>query len=67
MEGGYKVASFKVMNQCFVKLDRFNGTNLTLWRDRMKFLLTALNILFILCGKKIIGITCDTWPRRIII
>jgi len=36
------------MNQDFVKLDRFDGTNFTRWQDKMKFLLTALKIFYVL-------------------
>jgi hypothetical protein len=48
MEGGSDVTGFKVMNQDFVKLDRFDGTNFTRWPDKMKFLLTALKIFYVL-------------------
>lgn len=41
-------ATFKVMNQDFLKLDKFDGTNFTHWQDKMKFLLTALKIFYIL-------------------
>ena len=37
-----------VMNQELVKLDRFDGTNFTRWKDNMMFLLTALKISYIL-------------------
>jgi len=36
------------MNQDFVKLDKFDGTNFTRWQDKMKFLLTALKIFYVL-------------------
>lgn len=36
------------MNQGFVKLDRFDGTNFTRWQDKMKFLLIVLNIFYVL-------------------
>ena len=42
------VATIKLMNQDLVKLDRFDGTNFTLWQDKLKFLLTALKILYVL-------------------
>lgn len=42
------IVSFKVINQDFVKLDRFNGTNFNRWQDKMMFLLTALKISHIL-------------------
>ncbi|OIT32316.1 hypothetical protein A4A49_08423 [Nicotiana attenuata] len=32
----------------FIKLDRFDGTNFTRWRDKMIFLLSALNIYYVL-------------------
>jgi len=40
--------SFKVLNQEFVKLDRFDGTNFNHWTDKMMFLLTALNVAYVL-------------------
>lgn len=40
--------SFKLMNQEFVKIDKFDGNNFNRWQDKMKFLLTALKILYIL-------------------
>ena len=40
--------TFKVMNQDFVKLDRFDGTNFMRWKDNMEFLLTALKIVYML-------------------
>ncbi|XP_020242811.1 uncharacterized protein LOC109821027 [Asparagus officinalis] len=40
--------SIKVMNQDMVKLDRFDGNNFSRWQDKMMFLLTALEISYIL-------------------
>jgi len=41
-------ASFKVLNQEFVKLDRFDGTNFNRWKHKMMFLLTALSVAYVL-------------------
>ena len=48
METETSVASIKLMNEDLVKLDRFDGTNFTRWQDKLKFLLTALKIFYIL-------------------
>ena len=48
MEGRFDVIGFKVMNQDFVKSDRFDGTNFTHWQDKMKFLCIALKIFYVL-------------------
>ncbi|KAK1365351.1 hypothetical protein POM88_040912 [Heracleum sosnowskyi] len=40
--------SLKWMNQDMVKLDMFDGSNFSCWQDKMKFLLTALKIFYIL-------------------
>lgn len=37
-----------IMNQEFVKLDRFNGTNFVHWKTKTLFLLTALKISYIM-------------------
>ncbi|KAK3010678.1 hypothetical protein RJ639_011281 [Escallonia herrerae] len=42
------MAAFQVMNQDFMKLDRFDGTNFTRWHDKMMFLLTALKVQYVL-------------------
>jgi len=38
----------KMMNQDFVKLDRFDETNFTRWKDKLMFLLTTLKISYVL-------------------
>uniref|UniRef100_A0A2N9FEG2 Zinc finger, CCHC-type n=1 Tax=Fagus sylvatica TaxID=28930 RepID=A0A2N9FEG2_FAGSY len=43
-----EMMTFKMMNQDFMKLDRFDGTNFTLWKDKLMFLLTALKIAYVL-------------------
>jgi hypothetical protein len=43
-----EMVTFKMMNQDFVKLDRFDGTNFTRWKDKLMFLLTALKIAYVL-------------------
>ena len=40
--------AYKMMNQDVVKLDKFNGSNFIHWQDKMKFLLTALKIFYVL-------------------
>ncbi|KAK3030201.1 hypothetical protein RJ639_038711 [Escallonia herrerae] len=41
-------ASIKMMNQDLIKLDQFDNSNFGLWQDKVKFLLTALRIVYIL-------------------
>ena len=43
-----EMVTFKMMNQDFVKLDRFDGTNFTRWKDKLMFLLTTLKIAYVL-------------------
>ncbi|RVW66000.1 Retrovirus-related Pol polyprotein from transposon TNT 1-94 [Vitis vinifera] len=40
--------TIKIMNQDLVRLDRFDGSNFTRWQDKVRFLLTALKIFYIL-------------------
>jgi len=51
MADSSSTASFKVLNQDFIKLDRFDGTNFNRWKDKMMFLLTALNVTYVLYPK----------------
>ena len=37
-----------MLNHELVKLDRFDGTNFSRWKDKMKFLLTALRLFYVL-------------------
>lgn len=48
METEASVSSLKVMNQDFVKLDRFDDTNFTRWQDKIRFFLTTIKILYVL-------------------
>uniref|UniRef100_A0A2N9IJF8 CCHC-type domain-containing protein n=1 Tax=Fagus sylvatica TaxID=28930 RepID=A0A2N9IJF8_FAGSY len=48
MESESEMTTFKMMNQDFVKLDRFDGTNFTRWKDKLMFLLTTLKIAYVL-------------------
>ena len=48
MEGASDVSALKMLNHKLVKLDRFDGTNFSRWKDKMKFLLIALKLFYIL-------------------
>ena len=48
MEGTSNVSALKMLNHELVKLDRFDGTNFSRWKDKMKFLLTTLNLFYVL-------------------
>ena len=48
MEGTSDVLTLKMLNHELVKLDRFDGTNFSRWKDKMKFLLTALKLFYVL-------------------
>nr|GEY25078.1 copia-like retrotransposon [Tanacetum cinerariifolium] len=41
-------SNLRIMNQEFVKLDKFDGCNYTRWADKMKFLLIVLKIFYVL-------------------
>ncbi|XP_022850034.1 uncharacterized protein LOC111372092 [Olea europaea var. sylvestris] len=51
METESTLATIKMMNQDLVRLDRFEGENFTRWQDKLKFLLTALKIFYVLDPK----------------
>ena len=40
--------AIKLMNQDFVRLDRFDRMNFTRWQDKLKFMLTTLKIFYVL-------------------
>ena len=44
MEGTSDVSALKMLNYELVKFDRFDGTNFSQWKDKMKFLLIALKL-----------------------
>ena len=48
MEEVNDVTTLKMLNHELVKLARFDGTNFTWWKDKMKFLLTALKNFYVL-------------------
>ena len=48
MEGVSDVSALKMLNHELVKLDHFDGTNFYQWKDKMKFLLTALKLFYVL-------------------
>ena len=48
MDAGASSSNLRIMNQEFVKLDKFDGCNYTRWADKMKFLLIVLKIFYVL-------------------
>ena len=48
MEGASDVSVLKMLNHELVKLDHFDRTNFSQWKDKMKFLLTALKLFYVL-------------------
>nr|CAD1835741.1 unnamed protein product [Ananas comosus var. bracteatus] len=60
-------SAYKVINQDFVKLDRFDGTNFNRWKDKMLFLLTVLNVAYVLDpdDNSVENTTDDATPEEI--
>nr|GEU78510.1 copia-like retrotransposon [Tanacetum cinerariifolium] len=48
MDAGASSSNLRIMNQEFVKLDKFDGCNYTRWADKMKFLLIVLKVFYVL-------------------
>ena len=48
MEGTSNVSALKMLNHELVKLNRFDGTNFSQWKDKVKFLLIALKLFYVL-------------------
>ena len=48
MEGTSDVLALKMLNHELVKLDRFDGTNFSRRKEKMKFLLIALKLFYVL-------------------
>ena len=43
--------ALKIINQDVYKLDKFDGSNFTRWKDKMHFMLTVLNVIYVLDPK----------------
>ena len=48
MEGTSDVSTLKMLNHELVKLDHFDGTNFSHWKDKIKFILIALKLFYVL-------------------
>ena len=48
MEGTSDVSALKMLNHELVKLDCFDETNFSQWKDKKKFLLIALKLFYVL-------------------
>ena len=48
MEGASDLSTLNMLNHELVKLDCFDGTNFSWWKDKMKFLLTSLQLFYVL-------------------
>ena len=40
--------TIKIMNQDFIRLNRFDGASFMRWRDKLKFMLIALKVYYVL-------------------
>nr|CAD1841780.1 unnamed protein product [Ananas comosus var. bracteatus] len=60
-------SAYKVINQDYVKLDRFDGTNFNRWKDKMLFFLTVLNVAYVLDpdDNSVENTTDDATPEEI--
>ena len=48
MEGTSDVSTLKMLNHELMKSDRFDETNFSQWKNKMKFLLIALKLFYVL-------------------
>ena len=51
MENKSDNMALKIINQDVYKLDKFDGSNFTRWKDKMRFMLTVLNVIYVLNPK----------------
>jgi len=47
-QGTSDVSTLKMLNHELVKLDRFDRTNFSRWKDKMKFLFTTQKLFYVL-------------------
>ena len=51
MENKSDNMALKIINQDVYKLNKFDGSNFTRWKDKMCFMLTVLNVIYVLDSK----------------